>query len=109
MTAIRIVTTPYPDTTQRVELDGLVYTLRLLWSERGQCWHFDMSDADGVRIVSGIRMVTGFPLLYRFRYLGTLPPGELYFFDLQSMGAQPTLEDMGGRFRLYYVDAGGFT
>jgi hypothetical protein len=108
MTTVRIVTTPHPDTTQRVELDGLVYTMRLLWSERGECWHLDLSDADGARIVSGIRMVTGFPLLYRFRHLG-VPPGELYFFDLQDAGGQPTLEDMGERFRLYYVDAGGFT
>lgn len=108
MTAVRIVTTPYPDTTQRVELDSVVYTLRLRWSERGECWHFDLSDADGDPILSGIRMVTGFPLLYRFRYLA-VPPGEFWFLDLRGLGGAPTLEDMGDRFRFYYVDTGGFT
>lgn len=108
MSIARITTTPYPDTTQRVELDGVVYTLRLRWSERGECWHFDLSDADGDAILSGVRLVTGFPLLYRFRYLG-VPPGELFFFDLRGLGGQPTLEEMGDRYRLYYVDADGFT
>lgn len=108
MTALRIVTTPYPDTTQRVELDGVVYTLRLRWSQRGECWHFDLADSDGVAILSGIRMVTGFPLLYRFRHL-PVPPGEFYFFDLRDAGGMPTLDEMGDRYRFYYVDAGGFT
>jgi hypothetical protein len=108
MTATRIVTTPYPNTTQRVELDGVVYTLRLLWSQRGECWHMDLADADGVAILSGIRMVTCFPLLYRFRHLA-VPPGELYLFDLRDQAGLPTLEEMGDRYRLYYVDAGGFT
>src|SRR5262245_55138749 len=107
MAAVRIVTTPYPDTTQRVELDGVLYTLRFMWSGRGSCWHVNLADADGVAIVNGIRLVTSFPLLYRFRYLA-VPPGELYFFDLRDMAGKPTLEEMGERYRLYYVDAGGF-
>jgi hypothetical protein len=108
MTAIRIVTTPYPNTTQRVELDAVVYTLRLLWSQRGQGWHLDMSDADGAPILRGVRLVTCFPLLYRFHHLA-VPPGELYFFDLRDLGGEPTLEEMGDRYRLYYVDQDGFT
>lgn len=108
MTALRIVTTPDPDTTQRVELDGVLYTVRLLWSGRGECWHLDLADSDGVAILSGLRLVTGFPLLYRFRHLA-VPPGELYFFDTRDMGGMPTLEEMGARYRLYYVDQGGFT
>lgn len=107
MTVHRIVTTPYPNTTQRVELDGVVYTLRLLWSERGKAWHLDIADAEVVPILSGLRLVTSFPLLYRFRHL-PLPPGELYFFDLKDQGGTPTLEEMGERYRLYYVDEGGF-
>jgi hypothetical protein len=107
MTAVRIITTPYPDTTQRVALDSVVYTLRFLWSQRGECWHFNMSDSDGDPILSGIRMVTGFPLLYRFHHL-PVPPGELFFFDLRGHGELPTLEEMGDRYRLYYVDRGGF-
>ncbi len=108
MSTLRIVTTPYPDTTQRVELDGVQYTLRVRWSQRGACWHFDLGDLDGDPILSGVRMVTGFPLLYRFRHLA-VPPGELFFFDRRDMAGSPTLEEMGDRYRLYYRDLGGFT
>lgn len=107
MSAVRIVTTPYPDTTQRVPLDGIVYTLRLYWSQRCSSWHMDMSDVDGLPIVSGVRLVTAFPLLYRFRYL-PVPPGEMYFLDLRDQAGEPTLEDMGVLYRLYYVDPGGW-
>lgn len=107
MTAVRIVTTPYPATTQRVALDGVVYTLRIYWSQRCSCWHMDMSDVDGVPILSGLRLVTGWPLLYRYRHLA-VPPGEVYFLDLRDESGLPTLEDMGARYRLYYVDAGGW-
>src|SRR5436853_4262837 len=99
----RIETTPYPDTTQRVALTGVLYTLRIYWSQRCSCWHFDLSDVDGVPIVSGVRMVTAFPLLYRFRHL-PVPPGELFFVDLRNQAGEPTLEDMGSRYRLYYVE-----
>jgi hypothetical protein len=104
--AQRIITTPDPDTTQRVQLGELVYVMRIMWSQRAGCWHFDLADSDGNPILYGIRMVTMFPLLYRFRYLGTLPPGDLWFIDLREEGAKPTLEDMGERFRLYYAEDG---
>lgn len=107
MTAVRIVTQPYPDSTQRVELSGTVYTLRIYWSERATCWHLDMSDADGERILMGLRLVTGFPLLYRYRHLA-VPPGELFLLDQRDVAGLPTLDGMGDRYRLYYVDAGGF-
>lgn len=103
MTTLRIETQPYPDTTQRVALSGVVYALRIYYSQRCSCWHMDMSDADGVRIVSGVRLVTSFPLLYRYRYLA-VPPGELYFIDVRGQAGRPTLEEMGDRFRLYYDD-----
>jgi hypothetical protein len=106
--AQRIITTPDPDTTQRVELGGLVYTLRIVWSQRGSCWHLELADSEGTPILYGVRMITLWPLLYRYRYLGTLPPGDLWFLDLREEAAKPTLEDMGDRFRLYYVPDGEF-
>lgn len=109
MTAFRINTPPYPHTKQRVQLDGVTYGMRLLWSQRGTCWHIDLSDAEGNAILSGLRLVVQFPLLSKYRYLTALPPGELYMFDLRDQHGRPTLEEMGSRYRLYYVDAGGFT
>jgi hypothetical protein len=107
VSALRIVTQPAPDSTQRVELSGSVYTLRIYWSQRAQCWHMDMSDADALPIVMGVRLVTLFPLLYRYRHLA-VPPGELFVFDRRGLAGKPTLEEMGDRYRLYYVDESGF-
>lgn len=106
MASVIIPTTPYPDTTLRVQLGGLPYTLRLLWSERCSAWHANIAAGDGTPILYGVRLVIGMPLLYRFRYLA-VPPGELWFLDSRDMGGPPTLEDMGARFKLYYVDETG--
>jgi len=108
MASQRIVTTPEPDTTQRVPLGDLVYSLRIVWSQRCSCWHLDLADSEGNPLVFGIRLVTLFPLLYRWQYIAGMPPGELWFLDLRDEGAKPTLEDMGDRFRLYYVTDGEF-
>jgi hypothetical protein len=106
MTAARIVTTPYPDTTQRVQLGLSVYSLRIRWSQRGEAWYVDMADSAGNELLRGLRLVTLWPLLYRFHYNPAIPPGELYFIDLREQHAKPTLEGMGDRFRLYYLDDG---
>lgn len=106
MTAARIITTPYPDTTQRVQLGTSVYGLRIRWSQRGECWHLDLSDSAGNELLRGLRMVTLWPLLYRFQYNPAVPVGELFFIDVRGEEARPTLEGMGDRFRLYYLDDG---
>lgn len=101
---LRVTTTAYPDTTQRVELDGAVYSMRLRWTERAGAWHMDLADSDGLAIVQGIRLVTLHPLLRRYRHLA-VPPGELILIDAKDQGGKPTLEEMGERYRLYYVTA----
>jgi hypothetical protein len=101
-----ITTTPEPDTTQRVPLGELSYSLHIYWSQRCEAWHLDLADSVGAPMLLGVRMVTMFPLLYRYKYLVGMPPGDLVFLDLREEGARPTLEDMGDRFRLYYVTDG---
>lgn len=105
MSAIRIVTTPEPDTTQRVQLDKSTYALRIVWSQRGECWHMHIADSIGAPLINGLRMVTLYPLLDRFHYL-PLPVGELWFLDTRDGEGNPTLEEMGDRYRLYYVTDG---
>ena len=105
MSTVRIVTQPMPNTTQRVQLSGVTYSIRLLWSQRGSCWHMDLSDGDGELLLGGLRVVTHIPLLAPHRYLEGLPPGDLMLVDVRGVvGGKPTLEDMGTRFRLYYFE-----
>ena len=102
MSSIRIVTTPDPDSTQRVQLGDSTYSLRIVWSQRGECWHMHIADSVGTPVLNGLRMVTLYPLLARYHYL-PLPPGELWFLDTKDEAGKPTLEAMGDRYRLYYV------
>jgi len=107
MTAYRIPTSPYPDTTQRTQLGSSTYSMRLRWNERGESWQLDLADGAGNPLLDGLRLVTLYPLLSRFRYNPSLPPGELWFMDTRDLEGKPTLEGMGDRFRLYYVDETG--
>jgi hypothetical protein len=103
MSSLRIVTTPDVDSTQRVQLSGSSYSLRIVWSQRGRCFRMSVSDSAGVPLVLGVRMVTLYPLLDRYHYDKRLPPGDIWFLDMRDQGAKPTLAEMGDRFRLYYV------
>lgn len=108
MASLRIPTTPNVDTSMRVQLDSTSYGMRIVWSQRGECFHLHMSDSVGNPIISGLRMVTLYPLLYRFHYLPALPAGELWFIDTRDAQGQPTLAEMGDRYRLYYVTNGAW-
>lgn len=105
MSSVRIVTTPDPDTTQRVQLGVNTYSLRIVWSQRGECWHLHIADSVGAPLLAGLRMITMYPLIARYHHLA-LPPGELWFLDTRDQHGTPTLADMGDRYRLYYVTDG---
>lgn len=103
----QIPTRPYPLTTQTAELDGTTYAFRFRWSQRGECWHMDMRTLDDEPVVLSARLVTGFPLLRRVQNV-TRPPGDLFVWDMTGVGEEPTLEEFGTRYQLFYVDAKGF-
>jgi hypothetical protein len=105
--AIRLIPVePYPDTTQQCDLDGVTYSLHFRWNQRDESWHLDLSTLDGTPIAMGLKLVTRFPLLRRNLH-PSRPPGELLLLDAKDQDAPATLEEFGGRFGLYYVEASG--
>lgn len=100
----RIPTRAYPTYTQTSDLDGETFSLRFRWSQRAACWHLDVHTLDGVPVVLSVRLVVNFPLLRRV-VNDVRPPGELIVADLTGPGEEPTLEDFGTRFALFYFDA----
>lgn len=90
--------------TQQCELGGRTYTLRCLWNDRARCWHLDVATVDGTPIVTGVRLVTAFPLLQRCVHADR-PAGDLVLLDLLGQGGVPTSADLGTRFALFYVEA----
>lgn len=97
--------TPYADFSEQVDLDGTTFTLRFRWSERASNWHLDLSYVDGTPIASGLKLVTGWPLLWRSTH-PLRPLGDLYVIDMQRRDAEPNFDGLGTRWVLMYQEAG---
>jgi hypothetical protein len=84
-----------PYTTQRLNLDGRVYTLALSWNEGQGTWYLALFDAENSPIVQGLRIVANWPLLRYYHFDTRCPPGELYAQDLTGDGSAPGFDDFG--------------
>lgn len=85
----------------RVALSGVVYGFRFYFNRRDDHWYFDVSDAAGVLLRAGLKIVADFPLLRQWTQQGR-PDG-----DLLSLGADdtdPGLEDLGALALMVYDD-----
>jgi hypothetical protein len=89
---------------QRTTLDGRQYVLRFRWNVRGAYWTLDVNDLDDHPIASGIKVVTGVPLL-RLVTDTRRPPGSIMAVDFTGKGEAPGLTDLGRGVVLYYFDA----
>jgi hypothetical protein len=104
MAIVEIPLTAYPDTSQQTDLDGVTFSFRFRWSDRGQSWHMDLRTLNGDPIVLGVRLVNGFPLLRRVVKTGR-PAGELALIDMTGRGEDPDFAGFGTRWRLLYREA----
>lgn len=86
-----------------VELDRIVFGLRLQFNERDQSWFFDLLTAEGVPIRQGIKIVTNFPLL-RLISAAERPPGEIFAIDTTGEDKRAGLADLGDQVKLVYYD-----
>lgn len=102
---LEIRTTALPSFEQTLTLDGVPFRLRLRWNARAQAWFLDLSTPERVAIVSGVRIVTGIPLLARYGQRADLPAGHLVAADTSGAGEDPTYDDFGTRVRLFYAAA----
>ena len=93
-----------PAYSYTIALEGRDYVLRFVYSERCGDWHLSIFDADESPIVTGIRVVSNFPLLHRLND-ARLPPGMLIALDMGRVAKDPGLEDFGARVRLAYLSA----
>lgn len=91
--------------TQRTELDGTPYALEFLWNARLGAWTLSLSTPDGDPIVSGIVIVSDWPLLRRYKYDPRVPRGELFAYDPTKVRSTPGYIDLGTLVPLYYFTA----
>lgn len=84
-------------------LSGKPFVLRFTWDARATSWHLDIGLTDGTWVANGIRIVVGYPLLYR-RQDSRLPRGQLYARASEG-GEIAQREDLGTRVKLFYIPA----
>jgi hypothetical protein len=90
-----IPTTGDPYSSQRIALDGRLYTLSLAWNQYEESWHLSLFDEAEEPIVVGLRIISNWPLLRYYGFDARMPPGELYAHDLTGDGSPPGLDDFG--------------
>lgn len=83
------------------ELEGVTYGFVFRWNDRAEQWILDLYDGDGVRLVSGVRVVVNVPLL-RTGVAG-LPPGLLSAVDTNGGNVDPGFADLGRRVVVSYA------
>ena len=68
----------------------------------------DLLTIAGSDILSGVKLVTDFPLIGRYLSAVNKPPGEFYAVDTSGAGSPPERFDLGTdrRVRLRYVEGG---
>lgn len=103
--SIEAVPTPrdgYPDETFRVALGGSQYVIRWQWNEREGTWAFTIADAEGVAILSGVRVVLNVDLL-EWTSDPRKPDGALLVVDPSGGTTEPTLSDLGQRVQVVFA------
>ncbi len=83
-------------------MDGVTYAFVVRWNGRALSWYFDLLDANGDAIVSGVRIVLG-ALFGRRSVDPRFPPGRIFASDLSNTGREATRDDLGVRVKLYYT------
>jgi hypothetical protein len=88
--------------SMRVELRKVKYLLDFDWNDRDQSWYLSVSTDAEVPLLTGIKIVVGFPLINRFRD-ERLPVGDLSAIDTSGKGIDPAFADLGGRVLLTFT------
>ena len=86
-----------------ITLANIDLTMTVAWRNVGGAgWVLDIADANEVRVVSGIPLVTGVNLLGQYPHLGI--PGALWVLTDGDTFAVPTFTNLGTGSHLYFDD-----
>lgn len=99
-------TEQYPDQTYTVTLDGVDYDIRLRWNTRDQAWQMQLGlSGDNPSVI--FKVTNGLDLLEPYKYIESVPDGQLYLVDTVKINGRPNYYDTGvdKRFALVYIDA----
>lgn len=87
---------------QEVELDRVVFRMRLKFNERDAAWYVSMYDLNDVLLRGSIRIVEDFPLLRLWRSQGR-PAGEILALSTAGVTRPPLINELASAFDFVYV------
>jgi hypothetical protein len=92
--------------TERIQLDGVLYTIQYRWNQRMGHWVQNVQDANGNDLIDGILQLTDYPLGYKG--IGTIqgyPPGVQMIVDESGAGLTADRKTFGSGVNPYYFQA----
>ncbi len=88
----------------QIELEKKIYFMEFNWNDRVGKWFMSLKDQDQSDIVRGIKLITAWPLLYKFRDT-RLPAGTLFISDTKNENKDPGVDELGRRHILFYRES----
>ena len=84
--AIQVIPTPtdLPYYSFRVKLEGRDFTFSVQYSTRGDRYYLSIADSDNTPLVSGLKLVSNWPLLEYYQSDPRVPQGELFAMSTNS-------------------------
>lgn len=83
-------------------MNGVDYIFSFFYVRRVGGWHFHLDKADGTRVISGVRLITGLPLLQPYINREDIPPGILQLLGSDVVPRDPERDEIGDTFELFY-------
>jgi hypothetical protein len=101
---IPVFLTTSSDNTQSVELDGIIYTVRIQWNVRNDTGFLDLTenDQDG-GMVKGVKIVPNWPLLRQIKGQLNMKGDLIVLKEDAALGTEITYGNFGNGYNFYYV------
>jgi hypothetical protein len=97
---LEIPLTNDPFKTFQIELDGNDYQFKIRWNDTDQSWFLDLVGVTNGIALYGLKLISGVNILGPHGFASL---GELYIADFEDRQTDPTLDDLGDRYKLLYV------
>lgn len=94
-----------PDFSFQIDLDKTIFGFRFRYNERTDRFSMEIQDQAGNAIISGVAMVSNWPVLSRFKS-SLLPKGLLFTMDATGGSNEPNAINFGDTVLLCYQEAG---